>query len=142
MDDAQNALNIVILDACRNNPFARSFRSTQGGLAQVRAPTGTLIAYATAPDNTADDGGGSNSPYTDELTKQLRVPGVLVETMFRRVAERVSARTGGKQEPWFSANVKGDFFFNLGDRSEIDDSNNASNTPTGLTSIGTILRLW
>lgn len=145
MDDAQNALNIVILDACRNNPFARSFRSAQGGLAQVKAPTGTLIAYATAPDSTSDDGGGSNSPYTEELTKQLRVPGVLVETMFRRVAEQVSARTGGKQEPWFSANVKGDFFFNLGARSDTANSNNASNTTTGPTSISEASReqaLW
>jgi formylglycine-generating enzyme required for sulfatase activity len=111
MDEAQNSLNIVILDACRNNPFGRSFRSTQDGLAQVKAPTGTLIAYATAPDSIAADGGGANSPYTEELMKQMRVPGVLVETMFRRVAERVSSRTGGRQEPWFSANVKGDFYF-------------------------------
>ena len=96
LDDAQNALNIVILDACRNNPFARSFRSAQEGLAQVRAPTGTLIAYATAPDSVASDGGGgTNSPYTEELVQQMRVPGVLVETVFRRVTEQVSSRTRG-----------------------------------------------
>jgi len=111
MGDAQNALNIVILDACRNNPFARSFRSAQEGLAQVRAPSGTLIAYATAPDSIAADGSGANSPYTEELIKQMRASAVLVETMFRRVTEGVSARTDGKQEPWFSANVKGDFYF-------------------------------
>lgn len=112
MDDAQSSLNIVILDACRNNPFMRSFRSMQEGLAQVRAPTGTLIAYATAPDSLATDGVGVNSPYTEELIKEIRVPGVLVETMFRRVTEQVSSRTMGRQEPWFSANVKGDFYFN------------------------------
>lgn len=112
MDDAQNALNIVVLDACRNNPFARSFRSAQGGLAQVKAPTGTLIAYATAPDSIASDGTGTNSPYSQELVKEMQASGVLVETMFRRVTEQVSARTNGKQEPWFSANVKGDFYFN------------------------------
>lgn len=111
MDDAQNTLNIAILDACRDNPFPRSFRSTSGGLAQLRAPTGTLIAYATAPDSVAADGGGANSPYTEELVKQLQLPGVLLETMFRRVTERVSSRSGGRQEPWFSANVKGDFYF-------------------------------
>jgi uncharacterized caspase-like protein len=111
MDDAQNALNIAILDACRNNPFARSFRSAQEGLAQVKAPTGTLIAYATAPDSVAADGGGTNSPYAEELIKQIQVSGVLLETMFRRVAEQVSSRSGGRQEPWYSANVKGDFFF-------------------------------
>lgn len=114
LDDAENALNIVILDACRNNPFTRSFRSAQEGLAQVRAPTGTLIAYATAPDSAAADGVGANSPYTQELMKQLRVSGVLVETVFRRVTEQVSSRTNGKQEPWFSANVKGDFYFSGG----------------------------
>jgi tetratricopeptide (TPR) repeat protein len=111
MDDAQNTLNIAVLDACRDNPFTRSFRSTRGGLAQLRAPTGTLIAYATAPDSVAADGGGANSPYTEELVKQLQLPGVLLETMFRRVTEQVSSRSGGRQEPWFSANVKGDFYF-------------------------------
>lgn len=111
MDDAQNALNIAILDACRNNPFARSFRSANDGLAQVKAPTGTLIAYATSPDSVAADGGGANSPYAEELTKQIQVSGVLLETMFRRVAEQVSSRSGGRQEPWYSANVKGDFYF-------------------------------
>jgi hypothetical protein len=114
MYSEQNPLNIVILDACRSDPFPRSHRSDQGGLAQVSAPTGTLIAYATAPDSTASDGDGANSPYTQELIKQMRVPGVLVETMLRHVAEQVSARTGGKQEPWFNANIKGDFYFNSG----------------------------
>lgn len=111
MDDAQYALNIAVLDACRNNPFARSFRSAQEGLAQVKAPTGTLIAYATAPDSVAFDGGGANSPYAEELTKQMQVSGVLLETMLRRVAEQVSSRSAGRQEPWYSANVKGDFYF-------------------------------
>jgi len=114
LDEAQNALNIVILDACRNNPFARNFRSSQNGLAQVKAPTGTLIAYSTAPGSTAADGDAANSPYTEELIKQFRAPGVLIETMFRRLAEQVSSRTRGRQEPWFSANVKGDFFFSAG----------------------------
>jgi formylglycine-generating enzyme required for sulfatase activity len=113
MDEAQNSLNIVILDAGRNNPFGRSFRSAQDGLAQFKAPTGTLIAYATAPDSIAADGSGANSPYTEELMKQMRVPGVLIKTMFRRVAEQVSSRTGGRQEPWFSANVKGEFYFSV-----------------------------
>jgi Caspase domain len=111
MYNEQNPLNIVILDACRSDPFPRSHRSGQGGLAQVSAPTGTLIAYATAPDSTATDGDGPNSPYTEELLRQMRIPGVLVETMLRHVAEGVSARTGGRQEPWFNANIKGDFYF-------------------------------
>lgn len=122
MDGAQSALNIVILDACRNNPFGRSFRSTQDGLAQVKAPSGTLIAYATAPDSIAADGSGVNSPYTEELVKQLHIPGVLVETMFRRVTEQVSQRSGGKQEPWFSTNVKGDFYFHRRDEATTGDA--------------------
>jgi hypothetical protein len=126
MDDAQNALNIAILDACRNNSFARSFRSAEEGLAQVKAPTGTLIAYATAPDSVAADGDGANSPYTEELARQMQVAGVFLETMFRRLTERVSARTGGRQEPWFAANVKGDFYF--GGSSNIADS---AALPTG-----------
>ena len=65
MDDAQNGLNIVILDACRNNPVARSFRSANDGLAQVDAPTGTLIAYATAPGRVASDGAGQNGAVGD-----------------------------------------------------------------------------
>jgi formylglycine-generating enzyme required for sulfatase activity len=136
MDEAQNALNIVILDACRNNPFGRSFRSAQNGLAQVKAPTGTLIAYATAPDDIAADGGGANSPYTEELIKEMRLPGVLVETMFRRVAEQVSARSGGRQEPWFSANVKGDFYFTTATSSSL------SNTPANIDAVAVEREYW
>lgn len=134
MDDAQSALNIVILDACRNNPFGRSFRSAQGGLAQVKAPTGTLIAYATAPDSTAADGDRANSPYTEELTRQMETPGVVLETMFRRVTEQVSSRTAGRQEPWVSDNHKGEFYFGvaLGARAE---NANTTNTTTGPASI-------
>src|SRR5436853_968756 len=133
MDDAQNALNIVVLDACRNNPFARSFRSAESGLAQVKAPTGTLIAYATAPDSIAADGTGTNSPYSQELVKQMRTPGVLVETMFRRVTEQVSTRTNGKQEPWFSANVKGDFYLKGEDTSKSPSGPSISNVdPTAI----------
>ncbi len=124
MDDAQNALNIVILDACRNNPFGRGFRSAQGGLAQIKAPTGTLIAYATSPDSTAADGDMGNSPYTEELVKQMESHGVVLETMFRRVTEQVSARTAGRQEPWFSDNHKGDFYF-----SSARAGSNASDNP-------------
>jgi uncharacterized caspase-like protein len=135
MDDAQNALNIAILDACRNNPFARSFRSAQDGLAQVKAPTGTLIAYATAPDSVAADGGGTNSPYAEELTKQIQVSGVLLETMFRRVAEKVSARSGGRQEPWYSANVKGDFYFGGSSATSGSSSSSVATEPARIDAV-------
>ena len=105
MDDAQNGLNIVILDACRNNPFSRSFRSASDGLAQVDAPTGTLIAYATAPGRVASDGTGQNGLYTSELLKQMRVPGLSATEMFMRVRAEVmkqpaASKCHGKLRRW------------------------------------------
>src|SRR6266550_1566102 len=111
MDEAQNGLNIVILDACRNNPFARSFRSASGGLAQVDAPTGTLIAYATAPGRVASDGTGQNGLYTSELLKQMRVPGLSATEMFMRVRAEVLKQTGSKQVPWEASSLVGTFYF-------------------------------
>ena len=114
MDSAANRLNVVILDACRNNPFARSFRSGSRGLAQMDAPTGTLIAYATAPGSVASDGNGRNGLYTSELLKQMKEPGVPVELVFKRVGMRVSAATSGRQEPWIALSLRGDFYFVAG----------------------------
>jgi hypothetical protein len=111
MDDAQNGLNIVILDACRNNPFARSFRSASEGLAQVDAPTGTLIAYATAPGRVASDGPGQNGLYTSELLKQMRAPGVSATEMFMRVRAEVMKQTANKQVPWEASSLVGTFYF-------------------------------
>lgn len=111
MDDAQNGLNIVILDACRNNPFARSFRSANDGLAQIDAPGGTLIAYATAPGRVAADGGGENGLYTSELLKAMRVPGLTATDMFMRVRAEVMKRTGNKQVPWEASSLVGTFYF-------------------------------
>lgn len=111
MDDAQNHLNIVILDACRNNPFARSFRSASEGLAQVDAPTGTLIAYATAPGRVAADGAGENGLYTSELLKAMRVPGLSATDMFMQVRREVMKRTGSKQVPWEASSLVGSFYF-------------------------------
>lgn len=85
MDAAQNRLNIVILDACRDNPFARSFRSTTRGVAYVDAPSGTLIAYATAPGRVAADGEGANGVYTAALLRTMTAPGLKIEDMFKKV---------------------------------------------------------
>lgn len=114
MDDAQNGLNIVILDACRNNPFARSFRSANDGLAQVDAPTGTLIAYATAPGRVASDGTGQNGLYTSELLKQMQVRGVSITDMFMRVRAEVMKQTGNKQVPWEASSLVGSFYLSGG----------------------------
>jgi hypothetical protein len=104
-------LNLVILDACRNNPFERRFRSVGGGLAQMEAPKGTLIAYATAPGKVAQDGDGANSTYTTALLKVLAEPGLAVESVFKRVRSEVSRMTGDAQSPWEASSLTGDFYF-------------------------------
>src|SRR6185503_20032883 len=91
MDAAGNGFNIVILDACRNNPLTRSWRDAAQGLAQVNAPEGILIAYATSPGRIANDGAGRNGTYTAELLRQMRVPGVTIEEMFKAVRVGVRA---------------------------------------------------
>ncbi len=111
---AKNGFNIVIFDACRNNPFARSFRSAgaPGGLAQLDAPAGTFIAYATAPGDVALDGSEQNSPYTAALVEAIRQPQVAIEQTFKQVRIRVHQSTGGKQTPWESSSLTGNFQFN------------------------------
>lgn len=111
MENAQNELNLLILDACRNNPFARSFRSSNRGLAPIIAPSGTLIAYATAPGSVASDGSGVNGLYTEALLVALRVPGLKIEDVFKRVRVALEEKTGGKQVPWESTSLTGDFYF-------------------------------
>jgi hypothetical protein len=103
--------SLVVLDACRNNPFERRFRGSGGGLAQVDAPKGTLIAYATAPGRVALDGDGENSTYTTALLRALDEPGLPVESVFKRVRGDVSRSTGDQQVPWESSSLTGDFFF-------------------------------
>jgi uncharacterized caspase-like protein len=114
MDYAANDLNFLILDACRNNPVVRSFRSGTRGLAQVDAPKGTLIAYATEPGGVAADGVGSNSPYTLALAANMRKPGRAAEEVFRQVRIEVLAATDDQQTPWESSSLTGAFYFNEG----------------------------
>ncbi len=111
MDSAKNSLNLMILDACRNNPFARSFRSAAQGLAQMDAPSGTLIAFATAPGSVAADGEGANGLYTKHLLANLAKPGLPVEQLFKEVRIGVTKETGDRQVPWESSSLKGNFFF-------------------------------
>ena len=108
----KDRVNLVIVDACRNNLVTRGFRSASKGLAQPEFhPSGSLIAYATAPGKVAADGTGANSPYVAELSKHLRTPGLKVEDVFKRVLVGVEERTKGKQVPWVNASLKGDFYF-------------------------------
>ena len=108
---ATSALGIVILDACRNNPFERRFRGGSGGLAQMDAPKGILIAYATAPGKVASDGDGRNGLYTQEFLNMLDEPGLKVEDVFKRVRRRVADATADQQVPWESSSLTGDFYF-------------------------------
>ena len=113
MEEARNRLNIVVLDACRNNPFARSFRSGSRGLTVTRgAPSGTLIAYATAADDVASDGAGRNGLFTQELLSNVRTPGLTLEQVFRRTRTSVKSKSNGKQVPYEYSSVEGeDFYF-------------------------------
>lgn len=104
-------LSMVILDACRNNPFERRFRGSGQGLASINAPTGTLIAYATAPGKTAADGDGRNGLYTQELLAAMDTPGVKVEDVFKRVRGNVVKKSSDAQTPWESSSLTGDFYF-------------------------------
>ena len=101
MEAARNALNILILDACRDNPLTRQWRSSQQGLAPMLAGMGadTLLAFATLPGQVALDGKGRNSPYTRHLLQQISTPGLQVEEVFKRVRTAVVQETGGKQRP-------------------------------------------
>ena len=109
---AGNRMNIVVLDACRDNPFAGT--ASAKGLAQLDAPPGTFLAYATAPGNVAEDGsGGDNGLYTGFLVQELAKP-AKIEDVFKRVRYQVRQKSQGRQVPWESTSLEDDFFFNDG----------------------------
>lgn len=112
MQDAGTRMNIVILDACRDNPFAASMRSGSRGLASIYAEgSGTLIAYATSPGSTASDGDGKNGLYTQELLKAIETPNLEIGMIFRKVLANVQRLSGGKQIPWTNSSITGEFYF-------------------------------
>jgi formylglycine-generating enzyme required for sulfatase activity len=112
MTTAGTALNILIMDACRNNPFLSRWPvQAVRGLAPMQAARGSLIAYATAPGAVAADGGGRNGTYTKHLLRYLTTPEILVEQMFKRVRVAVEEETGGIQTPWEASSLQGDFVF-------------------------------
>ncbi|WP_320173577.1 caspase family protein [Maridesulfovibrio sp.] len=129
MEDAGNSMNIVILDACRNNPFKRSFRSMRNGLAQMDAPTGSFIAFATAPGQTALDGRGNNSPYVTHMLNNMNSKGLTIEQFFKKVRQGVLKDTSRKQVPWESSSLVGDFYFS-GKGSSGSSSSQASSQST------------
>lgn len=121
MEERQEKTNIIILDACRNNPFERSWNRAVKinggggtGLAFMNAPSGSLIAYSTAPGNTASDGEeGTNGLYTASLIKEMKTPNISIEEMFKRVRVDVEQKSHGRQVSWESTSLKGSFFFNI-----------------------------
>ncbi len=127
MSDARNRANVVILDACRNNPFVVAVRGLGKGLAAIDAARGTMIAYSTAPGMVAADGDGANSPYTTGLLKALDRPGLKAEEVFKQVRVHVADATKGAQTPWESSSLTGDLVLNL---------NITINTPAAATAAG------
>jgi uncharacterized caspase-like protein len=106
---AGNRMNILVLDACRYNPFADT--ASGKGLAQFDAPPGTLLAYSTAPGNVADEGDGSNGLYTQYLPAELSKPAARIEDVFKRVRYQVRQKSAGRQVPWESTSLEDDFYF-------------------------------
>jgi hypothetical protein len=111
LGDAKTRLNLVFLDACRDNPYARSFRSAARGLSKENAPSGTLISFATRPGGVAADGEGRNGLYTEHLLKAMEVQGLPIELALKRVVNAVKGASGGRQEPWMEGSIEGDFYF-------------------------------
>ncbi len=113
MEESGSRTNIVILDACRDNPFERSWtRKTQGqGLAFMNAPSGSLIAYATSPGSTASDGPGKNGLYTSSLLKYMNNSGLTILEVFQKVRSEVREKSNNRQTPWESTSLEGNFYF-------------------------------
>jgi hypothetical protein len=111
MNGAGASLNVMILDACRNNPLPAGFRSASRGLSVMQAPTGSLIAYATAPGSVAADGEGQNGLYTSALLDHIETPGIRLEDVFQRTRATVQRTSGGRQVPWESSSLTRVFRF-------------------------------
>ena len=133
LDQLSNSeLNVVILDACRNNPFERrTSRSlgAAGGLAQMEAPKGSLIAYSTAPGKTAADGEGRNGLYTQALLRYIKEPGLTIEQVFKNVRREVARSTRDAQMPWESSSMTGEFYFSPASRPSVALNPQAVNRP-------------
>lgn len=129
MEEASNVLNIIILDACRNNPFVRQGRSIQRGLAPMQASHGSLIAYATAPGAVAADGTARNGLYTKYLLRFMTEPNLLIEQMLKQVRIAVEKETQGGQIPWEASSLREDFYFNPRSQKAPSGTNSAVSPP-------------
>ncbi len=114
---AKDKTFVVILDACRNNPFGTAYRPEQKGLSQFDAPVGSLLAYATSPGNVASDGEGQNGLYTENLVRELSQRGTRIEDALKRVRLNVRLASHGEQIPWETTSLESDvFIFNNGQK--------------------------
>jgi hypothetical protein len=111
MEDAGNGINIIILDACRNNPFVSKFRTSSIGLAKMEAPAGSILAYATAPGSVAIDGEGRNGLYTSKLLKYINYENLSIEDCFKKVRIDVMKKSNNQQVPWESSSLTANFYF-------------------------------
>ena len=142
MERARTRFNFVILDACRDNPFRDTFKVSATGLAQMSGPSGTLIAYATAPGATAADGFGRNGIYTGHILQNIKVPDMPVEVLFRKVREGVERDTKRLQTPWELSSIKGDFVFNATGRAASAGNGQAQSGPSADVSAQFELQFW
>jgi hypothetical protein len=111
MEGANNKLNLMILDACRNNPFPSSTRSLSRGVKIGSAPSGTLILYATRPGKVSLDGDSDNSPFTKALTQNMKRSGLKIEEVMRATIKQVEEETNLRQTPWQEGFVREEFYF-------------------------------
>ena len=111
MDNARSGLNIVLLDACRDNPLPRSTRSGLRGLTRLDAAKGTFIAFATSPGSVAFDGDERNGVFTKHILQDIQIPGLTLEQVFKKVIQGVDQETNGQQTPWSSSSFTGEFYF-------------------------------
>lgn len=112
MEKANNRTNILLLDACRNNPYERRWRGGPRGLAPVYAPKGMIVAYATSPGQVASDGANGNGAYTHALLTHIAHQDLPIESFFKRVRNTLSSSTAGKQISWEHTSLMGDYYFN------------------------------
>ena len=125
MASARNKTNIFILDACRNNPFENLRDLDDNGLAEMKAPPGTYLAYATEPNKVALDGTGANSVFTAALTGEILTPGQPIEQVFKRVRVKVLAASGNLQTPWDASSLSTNFVFVAGATAAEDSAEDA-----------------
>lgn len=113
---------IVILDACRDNPFGNSYRPEQKGLSQFDAPVGSLLAYATAPGKAASDGEGKNGLYTENLVRELSIRSARIEDALKRVRLNVRLASRGLQVPWETTSLESDFYLFSDGRTKLTEA--------------------